>query len=340
MTTKSLKDHLLWRELERVPDVVEAVVQRFASPDAALREVIDIARDAERVVVTGNGAAFYAGLALQSAARLMRRGPSVCAVSAGVVAAGGFVWRAGDLPLIISASGELGDMVDAMAAGIIPDPIVLTATPESSLAKCASATIVVTVFDSDAVTHTQAYIANVLTSLLFWEAVTGEELPLDAATLPTRLRASLCDAGEWAVEAASLVDHRRAGIVLASSSGWSTALQTALLMKEVAGLTVEGLESREAATTGMYALTPDHLVLSHAVAGDAQAGEAERVCGSQGALVIRLPEPPSTTFLELPITAFPASVALAAELGLRRGRDIDNPRWASAYYTTARTQGA
>lgn len=340
MTTKSLKDHLLWRELERVPDVAEAAVQRFDTADAALRDVIDTARCAERVIVTGNGAAFYAGLALESAARLSQRGPSVCAVPAGIIAAGGFVWRDGDLPLIVSASGELRDMVDAMAAGLIPAPIVLTATPESSLGRSASASIVVTIFDAEAVTHTQAYIANVLTGLLFWEAVTGDSLPLDAATLPTRLRASLREAAEWAVDAVSRVEHRGAGIVLASSSGWTTALQTALLVKEVAGLAVEGLESREAATTGMYALTPDHFVLSHALADDAQAKEAESICASRGALVIRFPEPSASTHLELPITAFPASVAFAAQLGLRRGRDIDEPSWTSAYYTTMRAQGA
>ena len=37
-----------------------------------------------------------------------------------------------------------------------------------------------------------------------------------------------------------------------------------------------------------------------------------------------------------PLLSFPWALALAGELGLRAGRDVDTPPWAAAYYATAR----
>jgi len=125
-------------------------------------------------------------------------------------------------------------------------------------------------------------------------------------------------------------------LAFASGAGHVAALETALLMKEVCGQYVEGFETREAATTGMYALRSGDLVLSHARADDPLAEEAEAVLEGMGARAIRLPLASSCSALELPILGFPAAVALAGSLGLRDGRNIDAPEWTSSYYQTAR----
>src|ERR687895_309988 len=74
-----------------------------------------------RIVATGNGAAYYAAMALWIASV---RAPSdrvdVVAVPAGLVAGGAFSWRPGDRLLAISTSGELRDLIEVLEAGATP----------------------------------------------------------------------------------------------------------------------------------------------------------------------------------------------------------------------------
>jgi fructoselysine-6-P-deglycase FrlB-like protein len=324
----------LWADALGMPQTLREVIERFGAPGG--ESAVGIARGARRLVPTGNGAAFYSALALESAAR---SAPSpamdVVAVPAGIIAAGGFTWREGDVPIIFSTSGELRDLVAAVHARRMPEEwIAITATPDSTLGSAATARVDVPVRSQVAVTHTQSYVANVLTGYLLWQAVAERPLDVDTATLADRMDTELAVASAWAPTVLGDIGNRRTGIAFAAGAGWSAALQTALVFKEVAGLTIEGLEAREAATTGMYALDAESLVLSHA--REDLGTEAERICGGRGAAVLRLPLGEATA-LELPILGFPAALALSSALGIARGRNIDKPDWVDAYYGTART---
>lgn len=329
----------LWQEAILAPRLLRGLLSRFARPDADLRRAIALLRDARRIVVTGNGAAFYAGRVLESALRLApadSRAPFAIAIEAGILAAGSFRWREGDLPVIVSTSGELADMVTILPA--LPSPwVVITAHGDSTLGAAAEARVLIEVASQKAVTHTQAYLSNTLAALLLARAL-GAPTP-DLGALPDLLAHALAATPAVTIALADAVGTRTGGIALAEGAGWSTAFQTALLLKEVAGLAIEGFEAREAATTGMYALTAEDVVVSHALPSSSQASIAEEVCAGVGAVIVRLEAPVGTQPLNLPILGFPAAVALAAEIGLRRGRNIDQPDWTAAYYRTARVSG-
>ena len=99
----------VWREATAIPDVLAEIVDADAMSES---DVIRLLRPARRLVATGNGAAYYAALALWTAA-LERpgEGPEVVAIPAGLLATGQVRWRAGDVPLVFSSSGELRDVV-------------------------------------------------------------------------------------------------------------------------------------------------------------------------------------------------------------------------------------
>ncbi|MFV0452800.1 MAG: SIS domain-containing protein [Propioniciclava sp.] len=330
----SLASTHLWRETAASPGVLTRLARRLTSTSPLAPTAITLLSTARRIVITGNGAALYAGRVLESALRGTPAAPAAIAVEAGVIAAGALAWRDGDVVLVVSSSGELGDAVTLLPDRLPRPRVVLTAAEDSTLGSAADATLRIEIESQEAVTHTQAYLSNVLT-LLSLARVLGADVG-DLDSLPERLQAQLPAALAAATDLAAAVAGRTTGIAVASGAGWSTAAQTALLCKEVAGLSIEGFEAREAATTGMYALTADTVVIVHPLAHDPQVREAERVCALMGAGIVEMPLVAPCAPLELPLLAFPSAIALAGEIGLQRGRDIDQPDWTDAYYGTAR----
>ena len=73
----------------------------------------------------------------------------------------------------------------------------------------------------------------------------------------------------------------RAAVVFGTGHGLVAASEAALLLKEVAGVPAEGMETREGATSGMYALGRDQLVLALPVGSDPIAEEAVEICSGQ-----------------------------------------------------------
>jgi glucosamine 6-phosphate synthetase-like amidotransferase/phosphosugar isomerase protein len=323
----------VWREATAIPDVLAEIVDADAMGES---DVVRLLRPARRLVATGNGAAYYAALALWAAAlERLGEGPEVVAIPAGLLATGQIRWRAGDVPLVFSSSGELRDVVGLAPDGLPPYALI-TATPDSTLARHAQAVTVVPVRTQDAITHTQAYTGNVLAGLLAWGRAAGSAL--DLRDVPAVVHDNLRAARTW-VDALNLPIRTHAGIVFGSGGGWPAALETALLLKEIASLPTEGMETREGATSGMYALGDAHLAVSLPTRDDALISETEQICARTGATVIRVPGGENHPATLAPITTFPAALALATALGTAAGRNVDDPDWTAAYYATARTTG-
>jgi fructoselysine-6-P-deglycase FrlB-like protein len=291
-----------------------------------------------RVVVTGNGAAYYVALALSLASLESEpAGPELVAVPAGLVAQGRFRWRGGDRLLAISSSGEFRDVIEAVEAGA-PRPFgAITATAGSSLARLADARALQVVRGQRAVTHTQALAGGLALGLAVWA-----EMSRDAAL--ARVVADAPAAVARAIEAASawapgVLDGRQppaSSICFGGGPAWAAAVETALLLKEVARVPCEGTETREGATSAMFGLARGHLALSLATRDDQGLDESERLCARAGADVLRLPGGELADGRIALMTALPAGVAVAAELALAAGHDVDEPAWTAAYYETAR----
>src|SRR6478672_7092284 len=249
----------LWRDLTELPASLEATL-------AARNGFVEVAavlggREVRRIVCSGNGAAYYVCMALWLASLEGPPGPEVVAVPSGLLARGAFRWRDGDVLLAVSSSGEFRDLVEA-TEGRPPVPsAAITSTSGSTIASRVGARALVTVLEQRAVTHTQAFCGNVAAALAVWADVTADAGLTDALRrVPVAVEGALASSRAWADELGPL-DAGNA-IAFGSGAGWAAALEAALLLKEVAGVPTEGVETREGATSAMMALRPGALALS------------------------------------------------------------------------------
>jgi fructoselysine-6-P-deglycase FrlB-like protein len=323
----------LWRDLQELPDTLAATVEaREGFVETA--ELLGRS-EVRRIVASGNGAAYYVALALWLASLEGRVGPELVAVPAGLLARGAFRWRPDDALLVVSSSGELRDLIEAVGAGAPMPYAAITATPGSTLGRRAGARALVTVRNQRAVTHTQAFCGAVLAALSIWARLTDDEsLAAVVARAPEQVAASLAAGTAW-IDAAAELDPPSA-IVFGSGPGWAAALEAALLLKEIAGVPAEGVETREGATSAMMALHPGHLALSLPMHGDPLLDEAESACRARGATVVRAPASSADRRLAAVTSHVPAAL-LSARIGLARGLNVDAPDWIDDYYRVART---
>jgi fructoselysine-6-P-deglycase FrlB-like protein len=327
----------IWQDTSELPETLATTVDRAHGFDA----VADLIRrpGVRRLVASGNGASYYVAQALWLAALEGERYPiEAVAVPGGLLANGAFRWREGDVLLAISSSGEFRDVIEAVESPAFPRPFALvTSTPESTLGRAADACALVSVPNQRAITHTQAFCGAVLACLAIWARVAGDDdLAALTASAPDLCASALGDTLAWAQETFPGLATPTAAITFGTGPGWAAALENALLVKEVARIPCEGVETREGATAAMTGLLPEHLVLSLPTLDDGLIDEAEQICRMLGAPVLRAPGGERADRRLSPVTTFPAAVALSAELALRAGWSPDNPAWIDTYYLTAR----
>ena len=329
----------IWQDTAELPDSLAATVDRAQGFD----DVVDMLRrpGTLRLVAGGNGASYYVAQALWLAALEGGASPiEVVAVPGGLLAKGDFRWREGDVLLAVSSSGELRDIIEAIEAPAFPRPFALvTATPGSTLGRAADACALVSVPNQRAVTHTQAFCGAVLACLAVWSRFTEDaQLGELVAGASDRCAAAIAATARWAEEEFPRLTTPTAAITFGTGPAWAAALESALLVKEVARIPCEGVETREGATAAMTGLLPEHLVLSLPTLDDRLIDEAEEICRMLGAPVLRAPGGADADRRLSAITTFPAAVALSTELALRGGWSPDNPAWIDTYYRTARRQ--
>jgi fructoselysine-6-P-deglycase FrlB-like protein len=374
----------LWADVRELPG---ALGETLAAPDG-VSEAAQLLRagGVERIVATGNGAAYYVAHALWLASlEGTAAGPPIVAVPCGIAVRERFRWQPGDAVLAVSSSGEFRDVVEIARHGAGRPCIAITASADSSLATAASATVLQRVVSQRAVTHTQAVAGAYAAGLALWAAITGDaELADVLAGAPAAAARAVVDAEAWAADAlAGLGDVARgastpaagdssiaadrgssiaaegdssiaaegdssiaadrgsslplAAVVVGGGTAWAAALELALMLKEISRIPAEGVETREGATSAMFGLDLGHLMVSLDPAGDPLGDEAVRLCAAAGATTLRLPGAPGEDGRLAPITTIPAAAALAAELALAAGHDVDRPTWTDAYYETARS---
>jgi fructoselysine-6-P-deglycase FrlB-like protein len=323
----------LWRDVVEMPSTLRATMDEDVEELAALVGADGV----RRVVASGNGAAYYVAVALWLASLESGRGPELVAVPSGLLARGAFAWRQGDVFLAVSSSGEFRDLVEAVDGGAPAPYGAVTANVGSTLGARAQTRALVSVASQRAVTHTQAFCGGVVAALRMWAAVTADD-ELDAALrhLPDELEHTIGRARAWADGLGGL--EAETAVVFGSGPGWAAALEAALLLKEVALVPAEGVETREGATSAMMALGPRALALAlpAGVGDDPLLAEAEEICAGQGATVLRAPGADTADRRLAAVSTFPAAAALAARIGLERGLDVDRPAWTDAYYRVAR----
>jgi fructoselysine-6-P-deglycase FrlB-like protein len=323
----------LWADVRELPG---ALGDTLTAADG-VAEAADLLRGASRIVATGNGAAYYVAHALWLASlEGSRSGPPIVAVPCGVVVRERFLWQPGDAVLAVSSSGEFRDVVEIARAGGRPC-VAITASPDSSLAAAATVSVIQRVWSQRAVTHTQALAGAYACGLALWAALSGDAgLVSVVAGAPDAATRAVAEAEAWAADlrAGALPT---AAIVVGGGPSWAAALELALMLKEIARIPAEGVETREGATSAMFGLDRGHLMVSLDPAGDPLGDEALRLCAATGAATLRLPGVAGVDPRLSPVTTLPAAAALSARLALAAGHDVDHPAWTDAYYETARS---
>ncbi|MBA2642931.1 MAG: SIS domain-containing protein [Actinobacteria bacterium] len=327
----------LWRDVCDMPGNLQESVGGSSGIEALADRIVD--ESVRRIVAVGNGASYYVAQALWLAALAGERCPKeVVAVPSGLVARGTFRWRDGDLLLAISSSGEFRDIVEAIDSCTRPAGLVtVTAEPDSTVARASDAVAVVFNPTQRAATHTQAFCGAVAVCLAIWARVSRDNvLGRAVEEVPTACRRAILATSDWC-DSLPDVETPTALVTYGTGPAWAAALESALLIKEVARIPCEGVETREGATATMTGLSPGHLVLSLPTgASDPLVDEADEMCIRQGATVLRAPGGAESDRRLAAITTFPAALALSVELALRGGYDPDQPEWIEAYYATAR----
>ncbi len=322
----------LWQDTADVP---EALAQTLDAAEG-FADVADLIRSPEvrRLVASGNGASYYVAHALWLASLHGAAAVEVLGIPAGLLCGRRFAWREGDLLLAVSSSGEFRDLIEAVEDPRRP-PLpyaAITRYPEATLPRGAGARAVIRVPRQRAVTHTADFCGGTTTALAIWADVCGDA---DLAAAVQRLPETVARAVELADE---LPEAAAPDAVVSYGTGpaWAASLETALLVKEVAEIPAEGLETREAATSAMTAAGPGQLFVAHPIAAESLVEETERLVQSRGAAVARIPGGDLDDARVSALSTFPGAVALAIQLAGATGTNVDRPEWIDLYYTTAR----
>ena len=333
----SRADTGLWADLLLTPETVTRTVTRADGFDdvAALLTAPGV----RRVVVTGNGAQWHVALALSLAWLDVPQPPvDLIAVPGGLVARGAFAWREGDRLLALSSSGEFRDVIEAIASGA-PRPIAaITANAGSTIGAAAEARAMVVVDTLRARTHTQGYAGSLAAGLAIIARMSEDDALGRAVLGAGQTLAALVDAAGASARDAGPRPH--AGVCVGTGPAWPAALHTALCLREVSILPVDGYETREGATTGRFATIPGDLAVTvGGVRPDPLLAEAATILAEGGARVVALQGAPDADPRLAPIFALPAAIALAIDLAHLADLDADAPAWAGAYDRTSRGTG-
>jgi fructoselysine-6-P-deglycase FrlB-like protein len=326
----------LWADVQQLPGALQDTI----GAAQGVAEAAELLRSAERIVATGNGAAYYVAHALWLASLEAdgAGGIPIMALPCGVAAREGFRWRAGDAVLAVSSSGEFRDVVEIAQRSAARPCVAITASAGSALAAASDAVVLQHVTSQRAVTHTQALAGAYACGLAVSAALTGDRsLAALVAAAPAAAARAVADTEPWAADALRELGSPAAAIAVGGGAAWAAALELALMLKEISRIPAEGVETREGATSAMFGLDGGHLMVSLDPAGDPLGDEAVRLCAAAGATTLRLPPAACADARLAPITTLPAAAALSAELALAAGNDVDEPAWTDAYYETARS---
>jgi fructoselysine-6-P-deglycase FrlB-like protein len=310
--------------VETLPASLEGTLARTRELDAAAATLAG----AGRILVTGNGASHYAGLAAAIAS--LRTRVELQAVPSGLLP--GIAFRTGDAVLLVSVSGEFRDLVEALE--LLPRPlVVVTAGQESTLARAADALVPLTVDDHGTATHPQDFCNAAVASLALLARLSRDrELRRLLDAVPGHVAATAAAVEAWL----PAIERPEAAVCAGHGTAWAGALELALLLKEIARVPAEGLETREAATSALTGMHERCLAVALASRGDPVLAEARRLWATSGARLLEVPFGAQLDERVVPVVSFPAGAALAVVLALQAGLDPDRPWWVDAYLSTAR----
>jgi glucosamine--fructose-6-phosphate aminotransferase (isomerizing) len=340
------------------------VLQTARSLEATLTHVRDAAMEVasrlrsagvERIAVLGNGTSLYASQASTYLHNALAspRSTAVWAMHTGEYAQYPVPLAENDALVAVSVSGELNDLLEVCERAKGRHHVIgLTNIADSSLTRLVDHVLLMQAGRSLVPTSTKTFVTSVATLQLLWLGLAELQGNAEAADLrrqllatPSLVEQSMEEARAQLAPAADRLDHCERLFVLGSGPAYALAQEFALVFREVANLPADAVQTREMVqgpiavvdkTVGIVAISapgPSQAVTKQTLAQCAEVGAVTLEVGdTAGGLRISA----QCHDLLIPITYGGPLFLLANELGVRRGVDVDHPRWESIYLVATR----
>lgn len=298
-------------------------------------------RNPRQIILVGGGTSYCAALAACAHGRALAgpAGPAIWALPGGDFLAAPPPLGAQDALIAISASGETRDILQVCETAGPALVIGLTNQPDSSLARRAGQTLLTFAGEQRVISTSKTFVASVLALHALWAELFQRPEPV-LATAAEVAAATLAAFDEPMASLATALTGCRYVCVLGTGPAWAVALEGALKLKELAGLTAEGAETREVSQGILPIVGPGTAAIAVAPPGTGAELTAEAVhhCRQLGAVVHTLdalprPWPTLLAGVQYGLPFYLLCLHLANRLGL----DADNPAWRDRYYRLTRS---
>jgi len=242
------------REIYEEPKVADATLSQISKTVGGIVDGIR-SKGYDMIYITGSGTSYHAGLACQYA--FFNLGMPVTSL----IPASEFpswipsVISQKVLLIAISQSGESSDILaaanTALSRGM--DVLAVTNTENSSLMKAAHYTLLTRAGQEVAVTATKSYIAQLAALFLFATELAEKErtdddllhLKQKLFVAPKLIEEVIETSNDLMLRLAEKYSDRNFFFTLGSGSNYTTALETALKLKEACNIFAEGFATRE-----------------------------------------------------------------------------------------------
>ena len=237
-------NELMLREIHDQPRLVAEELARLREESRAA--AARVTETTTRVILTGCGDSWIAGLALESAIRSLLGPTRPVHVVQSLEAARYFPFGPGDLLVAGSVSGGVARTIEAVEAAQRGGALVvgMTARPDSKLGALASAVIRLPEPIARNTPHSRDYLGTLLALATFFEAMAGQTIaPLD--TLADLLSSHMSQWEQEAWTAGEILSSAPRLFLLGAGPSWANAIYGAAKFWEAGGLLAIAQEIEE-----------------------------------------------------------------------------------------------
>jgi glucosamine--fructose-6-phosphate aminotransferase (isomerizing) len=308
-----------------------------------------------RLVALGNGTSYFAAAASVYLHNTLvpPAGTLALAVPTGDFSLYPLPLAAADGIVGVSASGELIDLLDLFERLRGHHRLIgITNVSDSTLTRVSDDVLLLRAGRGLVPTTTKTFVASVAALQLFLlgllkaqgvEAATA--LRKEIATIPDRIAVSLDQTRRQIATIADRLAPCRRVFVFGAGPAWAVAQEGALVLKEIANLPAEPMQTREMAqgTTAVVDASVGVIGVLPPGPGQDAGRRVLAQCAALEAVTLEMGADPTGLRVDIPchhllsplIYGGPLFV-LANELALRRGIDSDHPHWEAGYLQAVR----
>lgn len=351
-----MAETLFFQDVLETPQALQDTLLRAADPASALANQL-LARGARRFAVLGGGTSYYAGAAslYLHNALVAPEGTITTMMMTGEYHLYPLPLAPHDVLVGVSASGEITDLLDVceQARGHL-QRVAVTNAADSSLTRVVDHLLLMHAGLSRVPTSTRTFVTSVATLHLLWLGLLERQgigkaatLRHELSSLPRAVAHSLDQARDQVTTVARAMERCLRFFVVGAGPAYALAGEVALVLKEVANLPAEAMQTREMVQgpTSVVDAATGVIVINPPGRGQEAGRQVLAQCADLGAATLEVGPSPSGFQIDaachelfVPLIYSSPLFLLANALGMQRGVDIDHPQWEAEYLRATRRQ--